>query len=267
MSLRYVVGYSFVVLARLLRRVFAQASRVVALPEHVALILWTPSEIARYARNDWNSRASVRSYARMDRWLSVTEHVLVERYFSNNGEALNLACGAGREAVLLAGRGLRVTACDWSPRMIAEARRRAREANLPVRLTVADLMDDLPYRERAFDYLLMTNIAYSYIFPSRRRVRFLGQAHSVLRPGGVFIVSFAPARGNPGIQAGPSEWLFMRLRGRAPFNREYELGDRLVAGTFVHFFRSQELAEEFQEPRFLIKEWLWDQGYAVLVKL
>jgi hypothetical protein len=46
-----------------------------------------------------------------------------------------------------------------------------------------------------------------------------------------------------------------------------ERRDRLVAGTFVHFFRSQELAEEFQEPRFLIKEWLWDQGYAVLVKL
>jgi SAM-dependent methyltransferase len=245
MSLRYFVGYSFVFLARLLRKVFMRVSRVVALPEHVALILWTSKEIAQYARDDWNSWVSVQDYARMDRWLSVTEQVLVERHFSNNGEALNLACGAGREALLLASRGLRVTACDWSPRMIAEARRRAREANLRVRLAVADLMDDLPYRERAFDYLLMTNIAYSYIFPSRRRVRFLGQAHSVLRPGGVFIVSFAPARGNPGILAGPSEWLFMRLRGRA-FNREYEPGDRLVAGTFVHFFRSQELAEEFQ---------------------
>ena len=265
MSLRYFVGYSFLFLARLLKKVYAQVWRVIALPEQVALILWTPSEIARHSRDDWNSWVSVQGYARMDRWLSVTEQVLVERFFSNDRDALNVACGAGREALLLAMRGVRVTACDWSPRMIAEGRRRAREANLPGRLAVADLTDDLPYRERAFDCLLMTNIAYSYIFPSRCRVRFLRQAHSVLKPGGVFIISFALARGNPRIPAGPSEWLFMRLRGRGPFNREYEPGDRLE-GAFIHFFRLEELAHEFQEARFLVKEWLGDQGYAVLVK-
>ncbi|HEY3117717.1 MAG TPA: methyltransferase domain-containing protein, partial [Chloroflexota bacterium] len=122
MSLRYFVGYSFLFLARLLRKVFTQVWCVVALPEQVALILWTPSDIARYSRDDWNSWVSVQDYARMDRWLSVTEQALVERYFSNDGEALNLACGAGREALLLARRGLSVTACDWSPRMLAEAR-------------------------------------------------------------------------------------------------------------------------------------------------
>src|SRR5881397_527822 len=118
----------------------------------------------------------------MDDWLGVTEEPLVETYFTNDGELLNVACGAGREALLLARRGLRVTACDWSTGMIAEARRRAQEANLPVRFAVADLMDDLPYPEKTFDYLLLTNIAYSYIFPSHRRIRFLRQAHSVLKP-------------------------------------------------------------------------------------
>ena len=265
-SLRYVAGYSLVLLARLLEKGLQQMWRVVSLPEQFALIIWTPREIDRYSMDDWNGWPVVQNYVCMDRWLNATEQVLVERYFSKNGELLNVACGAGREALLLARRGLRVTACDWSPRMVAEARRRAQAANLPVQFAVADLMYDLPYRQQAFDYLFLTNIAHSYIFPSRRRVRFLRQAHSVLKPGGIFIISFAPASGDPKIPAGPSEWLFMRLRRWPPFNREYEPGDRF-AGTFVHFFRSEELSHEFQEAEFLIKEWIWDEGYAVLVKL
>jgi len=266
MSFRYVAGYSLLFLARLLGKGLAQMRRVISLPQQFALIIWTPSEIERYSRDDWNDWPTIQGYARNDHWLDFMEQALVERYFSKNGELLNLACGAGREALLLARRGLRVTACDWSPRMVAEARRRAQEAHLPVRFAVADLMHDLPYPEKAFDYLFLTNIAYSYIFPRWRRVRFLRQAHAVLKPGGVFIISFVPARGNPRIPAGPSEWLFMRLRRWAPFNREYEPGDRLE-GTFVHYFRSEELAQEFQEAQFLVKEWLWDQRYAVLVKL
>jgi len=131
---------------------------------------------------------------------------------------------------------------------------------------VADLMDDLPYPDHAFDYLLLTNVAYSYLFPRWRRVRFLRQAHAILKHGGIFIISFAPARGDPRIPAGLSEWLFMRLRRWGLFNREYEPGD-CFEGCLLHFFRSEELAQEFQEAEFLIKEWLWDQGYAVLVKL
>src|SRR5207247_11115342 len=105
--------------------------------------------------------------------------------------------------------------------------------------SVTVIMDHPPYLYKSFYYTFLTNNAYSYIFPSRRRVRFLRQAHSVLKPGGVFIISFAPASGDSKIPAGLSEWLFMRLRRWPPFNREYEPGDRF-AGTFVHFFRSEE---------------------------
>src|SRR5207247_2697235 len=273
-SLRYYAGYSLVLASRLfysiLENLFHSVPEklfwVASLPQRFSVINWTSREIDRYSRTEWNGWEQVRHYATQDDWLTAMEQALVETHFSKNGELLNLACGAGREALLLAHRGLRVTACDWSPRMIAEARRRAQEANLPVLLAVADLMCDLPYRQRVFDYLLLTNIAYSYIFPRWRRVRFLRQAHSVLKHGGVFIISFTPARGDTRIPAGLSEWLFMRLRRWPPFNREYEPGD-CFADTFIHFFRSEELCQEFQEAQFLIKDWLWDQGYAVLVKL
>src|SRR2546425_7679059 len=266
MSLRYFAGYSLHFLAGLLEKGPAKIWRVASLPRQFALIIWTPSEIARYSRADWNGWPTVQGYARTDHWLDAMEQALVERYFPKNGELLNLACGAGREALLLAQRGLRVTACDWSPRMVAEARRRAQEADLPVRFAVADLMHDLPYPEKAFDYLFLTNIAYSYIFPRWRRVRFLRQAHSLLKPDGVFIISFATASGESRIPAGLLEWLFMRLRRWASFNREYEPGDRFAGDGFVHIFRFEELAQEFQEARFLVKEWLWEPRHTLLTQ-
>lgn len=261
--LRYYVGYSLVLASRLLWSVFDKLFWVALLPQRFSVIVWTPKEIDRYARTDWNSWKQVRNYATQDDWLITTEQVLVERYFLNNGELLNLACGAGREALLLARRGMRVTACDWSPRMIAEARRRAQEANLPVRFAVADLFD-LPYPEKAFDYLFLTNIAYSYVFPRRRRMRLLEQAYSILRPGGVFIISFAcEADGLP--SQGKLQRLFMKLRRVALFNRDYEPGDGFSV-SFVHHFQPEELKQEFEEAQFIMTAWLWKQGFAVLAK-
>ena len=148
--------------------------------------------------------------------------------------------------------------------MIAEAQRRAREANLPIRFEVADLYN-LRYPENGFDYLLLTNVAYSYVFPRWRRVRFLRQAYSVLKPGGVFIVSFAP--GTKGAPALPG--FFRQLLGGlsrcAPFNKQYEPGDGF-ADTFVHFFQQHDLKQEFEEAQFIITDWLWKRGFAVLTR-
>jgi SAM-dependent methyltransferase len=264
MSLRYYAGYSLIFLSLLLRKILEPMFRAVSLPERFAPIIWTPQEIDRYARTDWNSLPSVRAYSRMEFWVGEAEKTLVETYFTNDKELLNMACGAGREALLLARRGLRVTACDWSPRMITEARRRAQEANLSVRFVVADLFD-LPYAEHAFDYLLLTNHAYSHLFPRSRRLRFLRQAHSMLKPGGVFIISFARAKNDPRAAERFLQWLFVRLCQYAPFNKDYEPGDCL-GEYFFHDFQPEELRQEFNEAKFLIKDWLWDQGYAVLAK-
>src|SRR3989442_10941970 len=116
MSLRYSTVYSFILLTRLLREILGLMWRVVSLPEQFAIIVWTPREIDRYSRTDWNSRTMVRTQANPDEWSGTWELTLVERYFTHKGELLDLACGAGREALLLARLGLTVTACDWSPR-------------------------------------------------------------------------------------------------------------------------------------------------------
>src|SRR2546428_1693270 len=139
MSLRYFVGYSFILLSRLLRKVLESTWRVVSLPEQCALLIWTPREIDRHSRTDWNSWPTVRDHVNSDDWLDTWELTLVERYFANKGELLDLACGAGREALLLARRGLEVMELGLSPRMRAEGSRRDREGELCLRVVVAGL--------------------------------------------------------------------------------------------------------------------------------
>lgn len=268
-SIRYVLGYTLICLSHLLTAIADVIRHGALLPKQFALIIWTPQELDRHARfSYWDSRNQVHIYAAAARdsgWEDSKEKELVERYFIGSGDLLNLACGAGREAFLLVRPELRVTACDWSPRMIEAARARAQDANLPIHFEVADL-HDLPYRENSFDYLFLTNIAYSYLAPGRRRIHFLTHAYSVLKPGGFFLIAFATlTHGGPRL-ARFLQPLFVRLSRYAPFNRDYEAGDT-ISYCFVHLFQEDELKNEFEEARFTIKEWLWDDGYAVLTKV
>lgn len=54
----------------------------------------------------------------------------LERVFQSGQRILELNCGTGIDAVHLAERGIRVLACDLSPRMIELAVRRSRAANM-----------------------------------------------------------------------------------------------------------------------------------------
>lgn len=62
----------------------------------------------------------------------------VERGVIQRGRALDLGCGAGRNAVYLAGHGFDVTAVDLSPVAVAWARERADAAGARVRFLTAD---------------------------------------------------------------------------------------------------------------------------------
>ena len=265
MSSRYMAGYSLIRLSALLMRPLRFLWRMASIPKKMAVIVWTPEEMDQYSKANWNSWQEVEEYAELDEWASETEEDLVERYFATQGELLNLACGAGREAHLLAQRGLRVTACDWSPRMIAAARSRAQASNLPVSFEVADLYN-LQYPENSFDYAVLTNLTYSYFLPRGRRIRLLKQVHSFLKPGGLFLVSFMRGRPRRNGRRSLSEALFLRLARYAVFNQEYQPGICITANTCEHLFQKEELREEFEEVHFSIKEWLWSDEYVLLAR-
>src|SRR5439155_11744717 len=65
---------------------------------------------------------------------------------------LDLGCGTGRHALWLAGKGADVTAVDFSPDMLAEARRTPGAET--VRFVVHDLHEPLPFADGTFDLVV-----------------------------------------------------------------------------------------------------------------
>ena len=61
---------------------------------------------------------------RHDRWLTAIE-ALAREFGLNGRRLLDVACGTGKSFMPLLERGYRVTACDLSPGMVAQARRKA----------------------------------------------------------------------------------------------------------------------------------------------
>jgi SAM-dependent methyltransferase len=90
---------------------------------------------------------------------------------------LDLCCGQGNVAEVLAARGCKVTGADFSPAMIEFARRR-----LPNALFIEADAQDLPFRDAEFD-VVVSNVGVCHV-PDQQRA--LAEARRVLRRGGRF---------------------------------------------------------------------------------
>jgi SAM-dependent methyltransferase len=99
------------------------------------------------------------------------------------GRALDLACGAGRNAVWLAERGWQVTGVDFSDAGLENARRLAAERGVAVEWLQADLREWTP-PPGAFDLVV---IMYLQIPVEERRL-VNGRAAAAVAPGGTVLV-------------------------------------------------------------------------------
>ncbi len=95
------------------------------------------------------------------------------------GDALDLACGEGRNAIWLAGKGWRVTAADFSAVAVDRARRLAGEVEIDWRVGNA-LTEELP----SVDLVVL---AYLHL-PASERTALVRRAWSAVRPGGTFFL-------------------------------------------------------------------------------
>ncbi len=100
-------------------------------------------------------------------------------------DVLDVACGNGRHAIGLAGRGHRVTGVDFNPHYLEAAARDAGAAGVAACWVAAD-MRALPF-ERAFDaaYSYFTSFGY---FSDEENERVLTGVERALRPGGRFLL-------------------------------------------------------------------------------
>ena len=72
-----------------------------------------------------------------DQWLDFVEQELPK----TTGQILDLACGAGRLAVMLAQNGYQVSGVDLSEEMLALAEMHAREADLAIPFMQGNMLD------------------------------------------------------------------------------------------------------------------------------
>lgn len=97
--------------------------------------------------------------------------------------ALDVCCGTGDVALALARTGAQVTGLDFSPEMLAVARRRARALPAPVDFVQGDALA-LPFADATFDAVTLS-------YGLRNLADFaagLAEMARVLRPGGRLVV-------------------------------------------------------------------------------
>ncbi|MEW6445095.1 MAG: methyltransferase domain-containing protein [Pseudomonadota bacterium] len=106
-----------------------------------------------------------------------------------SGEALDLACGLGANALFMAERGLRVRAWDSSPVAIARLQGMACARGLEIAASVRDVVADPPAPE-CFDVIAVSHFLDRDLFPALL---------AALRPGGLlFYQTFTVERDGDG---------------------------------------------------------------------
>ena len=99
--------------------------------------------------------------------------------------AVDLACGTGSVALLLAGKGLQVTAVDMSWEMLTVAQQKAQEADLDIRFVCQSLQKlHLPV---GVDLAVCALDSMDYILDPNDCAQAIKRIYKALNPGGCFI--------------------------------------------------------------------------------
>ena len=153
---------------------------------------------------------SIRTPAERAAWDRILDLVVPAR---GALDALDAGCGTGFLALELASRGHRVTAVDFAPAMLAEARRKAMARGISIRFEEADA-EQLPFAAGGFDLAISRHLLWTLPHPEAAIDEWI----RVLRSGGRLVI--VDGQFDVGAPAG--------IGGSARGSAEYAaIGDRL----------------------------------------
>jgi len=98
---------------------------------------------------------------------------------------LDISCGTGSMALLLAKAGMEMTAVDLSPHMIEIAQKKAAEADQTIHFKVGDMTQ---YQESTpFDVIINLHDGLNYLLEHSDVQKFMSNSHKLLNPGGILL--------------------------------------------------------------------------------
>jgi 2-polyprenyl-3-methyl-5-hydroxy-6-metoxy-1,4-benzoquinol methylase len=100
-------------------------------------------------------------------------------------KTIDLGCGAGNQAVYLAGMGFSMTGIDSSPAAIEIAREHAGKKGIAVNFIVADVLGDLHEVQEKFDFAYDWELLH-HIYPEQRET-YVANVHRLLNEGGKYL--------------------------------------------------------------------------------
>ncbi len=194
-----------------------------------------PDRVKQQVAAHWNRRApgfdadfghSIRTPGERAAWDRVLELVVPAR---GKLDALDVGCGTGFLTFELAARGHRVIGVDFAPAMIAEARRKAADRALAVRLEEADA-EQLPFGAASFDLVISRHLLWTLPHPEAAIDEWI----RVLRPGARLVVvdgQFDPSVLTPPAGSARSSQEYAAIGEQLPFlgGRSREEIERLLA--------------------------------------
>jgi 2-polyprenyl-3-methyl-5-hydroxy-6-metoxy-1,4-benzoquinol methylase len=154
--------------------------------------------------------------------------VLIENLhlLPDHGHALDLACGTGGNAILLAQQGLQVDAWDIADVAIAALQNEALERQLSIQAEVRDVEANPPAPE-TFDVIVVSYFLERDIIPDLVRA---------LKPGGLMYYQ---------------TFIRQRVSDRGPQRAEFRLADqellRLFSGLEILFYREEGCVGDVQK--------------------